>query len=580
MSTLRFLHRYVRPHWRRYALGLLLVPISVASLLLIPYLAGEAVRLLETSSGAEALGRILPWIAVTALVRGVSLFWSRYLIISASRDVEFDLRNDLFSKLQALDQLFYKRARTGDLMARSTTDVERARVITGPVVLYAAQTSCMLALALPLMLSLSWVLTLLIMVPLSLLSVAVRLIGPRVHERVLRAQETLSDLSSNAQENFAGVRVVKSFAQEDHEISSFGAVARRYLDENLRSARLASWMQPVVGGVGDVSLLSLLLAGGMLILGGSLQFSELIKFTGYQYQLLWPMISIGWIINQYLRGRVSVDRLREILARRPRVEEPAAPETPPGGAISGAVSIRSLTFGYGAEPCLHDVSIEVPRGRTVAIVGRTGSGKSTLVSLIARLYPVPDGAIFVDGVDVNRLPLGLLRRAIGFVPQESFLFSRTVAENIGFGTDEPRLDDVHAAAALTRLDKDLDQFPRGYDELVGERGVTLSGGQKQRAALARALLGRPRILILDDALSAVDTATEEEIVANLKRFSRDLTTLVVSHRISSIRHADRIYVLDEGRVAEEGTHDDLLRRGGIYAEMHRLQLISDELARM
>jgi ATP-binding cassette subfamily B protein len=413
-----------------------------------------------------------------------------------------------------------------------------------------------------------------------LLAFVIWRISPRIHAASKRVQDQLATLSSRAQENFAGVRVVKSFAQEDHEVASFGAVARRYLDENLGVARLSAWMQPVVGGVGDVSLLSLLLAGGLLILGGLLQFSDLIEFTGYQYLLLWPMISIGWIINQYLRGRVSVERLREILARRPLVEEPAAPAAPPGGAIEGTVSIRGLTFAYGGTTVLRDVSIEVPRGATVAIVGRTGAGKSTLVSLIARLHPVPDGAIFVDGVDVNRLPLGLLRRAIGFVPQESFLFSRTLGENLAFGADEARQDEVRAAAALTRLDKDLDQFPRGFDEIVGERGVTLSGGQKQRAAIGRALLIRPRILILDDALSAVDTSTEEEIVANLKRFTRDLTTIIVSHRISSIRHADRIYVLDEGHMAEEGTHDELLRRGGLYAEMHRLQLISDELARM
>jgi ATP-binding cassette subfamily B protein len=339
-------------------------------------------------------------------------------------------------------------------------------------------------------------------------------------------------------------------------------------------------MQPVVGGVGDLSLLSLLLAGGILILSGQLRVSDLVTFTGYQYQLLWPMISIGWIINQFLRGEVSVQRLRDILSVKPRVAEAESPLPPRGGAIEGAISIRNLSFGYGATTVLRNVSLEVPRGSTVAIVGRTGAGKSTLVSLIPRLYPAPAGTIFIDGVDVNRLPLQVLRRAIGFVPQESFLFSRTLGENVGFGADRPSLEEIQGVAALTRLDKDLDQFPRGYEEIVGERGVTLSGGQKQRTALARALLVKPKILILDDALSAVDTHTEEEIIENLKSFTRDMTTILVSHRISSIRHAERIYVIDEGMVAEEGTHDDLLGHGGLYAEIYRLQLISDELERM
>jgi ATP-binding cassette subfamily B protein len=430
------------------------------------------------------------------------------------------------------------------------------------------------------MVAVSPILTACIMLPLSLLTLAVRKIGPRVHAAVFKTQETLSELSSVGQENFAGARVNKSFAQEENEVHRFREVARRYVDRNLEVSRIAAWMHPVIGGVTDLSLISLLVIGGTLILLDRLSLSDVIKFSGYQAQLLWPMIAIGWVINQFNRGKTSVQRLREILAAEPRVQEPAEPAVPHGGHLGGQVSIRNLTFAYGGQPALTDVSLEAPAGKTIAIVGRTGAGKSTLVSLIPRILPPPDGTVFVDGIDVNRLPLGLLRQSIGFVPQESFLFSRSVSENIAFGVEDSEPEEVFSVARVSRFDKDIDQLPRGYDELVGERGVTLSGGQKSRAAIARALLIKPRILILDDALSAVDTQTEEEILQNLKRATEGLTTIIVAHRLSSLRHAHRIYVLDEGRVVEEGSHEELLRRGGAYAEIHRLQLISEELERL
>ncbi|HVR73428.1 MAG TPA: ABC transporter ATP-binding protein [Planctomycetota bacterium] len=583
MKTIRFVYPYLKPHWRGYALGLLLVPLSIAASLSTPYLTGEAVATLQSPGGrTEDLYPTLAWILILSVVGGLSLFAVRYLLIGASRKMEFDLRNHVFRHLQSLDQIYFKNARTGDIMARITADVEGVRTLAGPVIMYTARTIILLAVAIPLMASVSWLLTLCIMAPLSLLTLSVRKVGPRVHKAVARAQDVLSELSSSAQENFAGVRVVKSYAQEGAEIRTFGSVARRYLDRNLDVARISALMQPIIGGVGDVSLISLLFVGGMLLLQDKLELSDLIKFAGYQGSLLWPMISIGWVANQFHRGTASIERIQAILSVEPRVKESASPLLPESGAIEGSVSIRGLTFAYapGPKPVLKDVSLEAPRGSTVAIVGRTGAGKSTLVSLIARIYPVPDGAVFVDEIDVNRLPLSVLRRSIGFVPQESFLFSRTVSENIAFGAEEWDLEEIYGVAEVTRFEKDIDQLPRGYDELVGERGVTLSGGQKQRAAMARALFVKPKILILDDALSAVDSQTESEIVENLKRATRGLTTIVVSHRLSSIRHADRIYVLDGGRVAEEGTHAELLERHGLYSDMYRLQLISDELERM
>ena len=580
MDIFRFLYPYCRPHLTSYVVGLVLVPISIAASLGIAYLTGEATGLVSDPSRPDgAFRNVLAGILILAIVRGATLFGMRYLIISASREMEYALRNHVFRHLLSQDQLFFNGQRTGDLLTRITSDVERSRLIAGPVIMYTASTIAMLVFAVPLMASVSWLLTLLLMVPLCLPSVAVRYIGPRVHERVSLAQAALSDLSSRAQENFSGVRVVKAFAQEDYEHESFSAIARSYLSESLCAARIQSWMQPIVAGVGDLAVLSILLAGGYLILQGELNFPDFVKFFGYQMLLIWPMIAIGWVINQFQRGRASVERIQELLAIPPRVSDAGVTRNraTPLPAIEGSVSIRNLTFAFGSSPVLNNVSLEVPQGSTVAIVGRTGSGKSTLVSLLSRVYPVPPGAIFVDGTDVNQLPLGTLRRAIGFVPQESFLFSQTLEENISFGVDDPEQGAVEAVAALTRIDKDIDQFPHGYKEFVGERGVTLSGGQKQRAAISRALLIQPRILVLDDALSAVDTHTEEEILQQLRPFTKQLTTIIASHRISTIKHADRIYVLEEGKIIEEGTHEVLLKHGGVYAEIYRHQLIADEL---
>lgn len=581
METLRFLYPFCRRYWKRYLLGLLLLPPSSFAFLAIPALIREAILVLEESATPQAgLLWVIGGILACALVRGVTLFATRYLVITASRWAEYDLRNALFAHVQSLDQLFFKSSHTGDLMARMSTDVDRARIIIGPVIMYSASTLCMLLVAMPLMLSLNWTLTLFVMLPLCLLTIAVRIIGPRVHTQVLKAQETLSHMSTHAQEDFAGVRVVKAFAQEKSETHRFGESAQQYYNENLRAAKYAAWMHPVIGGVGDLGQLFIILVGGYFILSGNLKLADLIAFIGYLMLLLWPMMSIGWVVNQYQRGSASVIRIRELLSRPPAIVSVEETTSPPAGKIEGMISVRGLTFSFGNAPVLSNVSLEAPLGHTVAIIGRTGSGKSTLVSLIQRIYPVPTGTVFVDGVDVNDLDLDELRQAIGYVPQESFLFSRTINQNIAFGRPDADQKEIDAVAELVRIDKDVDQFPRGYEELVGERGVTLSGGQRQRTTLARALITRPRILILDDCLSAVDTETEEEILTNLKRHTENLTTLVISHRISSVQHADRIYVLDEGRVVEEGVHQELIKQGGVYAEIHRLQLISQQLDSM
>ena len=569
-----------------------MVPLSIGSLLAIPWLTGECVDILRESMGPQETISSLPpssqvaillvAIVIFAFTRGLSLFAIRWFIISASRKVEFDLRDRLFSHLQSLDQGFYDNWKTGDLLARCTQDVERVRVLAGPIIMYSANTACMLLIALPLMISVSGWLTLLLMVPLSLLTLSVRKIGPRVHDAVFKAQETLSNLSSLSQEDFAGIRVVKSFAQEEAESERFRKLSGDYVKDNLVTARIQAWMHPLVAGVNELSVMLLLVLGGYYLLegNGALTLGEFIKFAGYQFQLIWPMISIGWVVNQFHRASASVRRLEAILESKSNIVLPAEPVSPPSGKITGTISIRNLDFAYNGKKILEDISIEAPAGHTIAITGRTGSGKSTLLKTLPRILPVDDGRIFIDGIDINRLPAGLLRRAIGYVPQESFLFSRTISGNIGFGIDAPKEETVLSAARVSRLEKDIDQFPRGWEEQVGERGVTLSGGQKQRAALARALLVQPAILLLDDSLSSVDTQTEKEILTELRIATNSITTLVVAQRISSILHADRIYVLEAGRIAEEGSHAELIETNGLYAETYRLQLLSDELEGM
>jgi ATP-binding cassette subfamily B protein len=530
-----------------------------------------------------------------AAVGGFFRFLMRRIIIGTSRDIEYDLRNDFFAHLQRLDLAYFQRHRTGDLMSRATNDLAAVRMLIGPAVMYSTTTALVFVVTIGLMFSINARLTWYAMVPLPCVSVFVAYFGSIIHRRFAHIQEQLSEVSAMTQETLSGVRVVRAYRQEPFEIERFRLANEEYVRRNRALIRVQAMYFPSMGFLMGIGGLLVLWLGSLDVVAGEMSVGELVAFNAYLMMLTWPMIAFGWVTNLLQRGMASWKRILEVLDAQPGVTDAAtdaalggagdaaeksAEGAAEGHAIVGRLEFRHLTFAYGDDTVLHDISAVLPAGTTTAIVGPTGSGKSTLLSLLARLYEPPEGTVFLDGVDVRRIPLPVLRGAIGFVPQEPFLFGSTIAENIAFGAlgNQDHRSRVEEVAAVARLDKDLATFPAGFDTVIGERGITLSGGQKQRAAIARALMVDPTILILDDALSAVDTYTEEEIRGRLSGVMRQRTSVIVSHRVSTVRSADQILICVEGRIVERGTHDTLVAAGGVYADLYRKQLLEEELA--
>jgi ATP-binding cassette subfamily B protein len=517
-------------------------------------------------------------------VAGYFRYQMRRIIISASRGVEYDLRNAFFAHLERLPLAFFQQNRTGDLMSRATNDLSSVRMMVGPAVMYLANTIVTAIVSLSLMFSLDVRLTLLVLMPLPIVSITVRMFGVAIHKTFEEVQEKLSDMSAVVQESLTGVRVVRAYRQELPEIDRFRSANIDFFHHNRKLSRLQGAFFPTMSFFLGISALLALWLGSRDVVNGRLTVGQLVAFNAYLAQLAWPMIAFGWVTNLLERGMASWKRMLTVMDTVPSIVDES--ESRPGLAvqaapISGSIEFRHLSFLYGNREVLTDISFTIAAGETVAIVGATGSGKSTLVSLLPRLHNPPRGAVFVDGRDVRDIPLAALRGAIGFVPQEPFLFSDTLADNIALGVADAKReghDRIEAAATIAQMDKDVRDFPRGYETIVGERGITLSGGQKQRTAIARALVTDPRILILDDALSAVDTYTEEEILSRLRRVMKERTSIIISHRISTVRDADQIIVLDEGRLVEKGKHEELIRLGGIYAELYKKQLLEEELA--
>jgi ATP-binding cassette subfamily B protein len=634
MSPFRRLLGYALRYRRDFILGLGCVVVTTAVALASPLVLRDAIDDLSigvTRAKLLQYGGLLLGIGV---VGGVFRYLMRRVLIGASRHIEYDIRNDFFAHLEKLPLSYFQANRTGDLMSRATNDLNAVRMMIGPSVMYSSNTLLVFVVAIAVMLSIDARLTLLALVPLPFVSICVKKFGTAIHQRFEQIQAQLSDMSAVVQEALSGVRVVRAYRQEASEVARFRASNTEYLLRNRRLIALQGLFFPSMSFFLGLGALIALWVGSRDVISGRITVGQFVAFNAYLTMLSWPVIAFGWVTNMIQRGMASWKRMLQVLETEPAIRDFPAAGTPRSLAetagtgvasdstrpIRGDIEIRDLVFGYGGEPVLHHISARVGVGQKVAIIGPTGSGKTTLVNLLARLHEPPVETVFVDGQDVRQIPLAVLRSSIGFVPQEPFLFSDTLGDNVAFGLDgitatggtgevsgtaadgmsaradgsgrageasvpsvirqqaAARLERIEKAAAVASLDKDVADFPKGYDTLVGERGITLSGGQKQRTAIARAVVIDPAILILDDALSSVDTYTEEEILARLKAVMKTRTSIIVSHRVSTVRDADQILVLERGRIVERGSHDELIRLGGLYAALHRKQLLEEELA--
>ena len=578
IRRLAYLRRYLARYRRKLVLGLLAIFGSVAIGLANPLLVGRAIDTLRREVSPRVLLVYSGLIVCVSLLQGGFSYAQRMILVAMSRDVEFDLRNDYFASLERQAPSFFQEHPTGDLMARATNDLQAVRMLCGPAIMYIANTVMTAAGTLFFMSRINGRLTLLALVTMPVVALVTQFFGQRIHTLFQRVQERFSDLTTVAQENLAGVRVVRAYAQEEAEIERFRAINQQYVDNNRRLIGWSVSFHPLLQGLIGLASAAVLWYGGALVIRGAISVGQFVTFNFFLARLVWPMIALGWVVNLAQRGAASLGRMESVLEAVPAIrdEEPLAPAS----GLRGAVRWKRLTFDYqaGAEPVLRDVDLDVAAGQTVAVVGRTGAGKSTLLALVPRLLDPPPGSLEIDGVDARRLPLAGLRAAIGMVPQETFLFSTTIHDNIALGTPQASREEVVEAARLAGLEPDLAAFPHGLDTLVGERGLTLSGGQKQRVALARALVRNPRLLLLDDCLSAVDTHTEEIILRHLRQVFVGRTVFLVSHRISTVKEADLIVVLDRGRIVERGTHEQLIAAGGLYADLDRRQLLEEELA--
>jgi ATP-binding cassette, subfamily B, multidrug efflux pump len=582
LKSLRPLVPYLKKYRLSYIIGTICVFFNNGIWILFPQVIRRAVDDLHMGVTRHKLLTYALLLLAVAATKSIFQFLTRWVVIGVSREIEFDLRNDLFRHLEGLSYSFYQRTRTGDIMARATNDLNAVRMLLGPAIMYSANTIVFTAGALAFMLSISSKLTLYAFLPLPVVSIVVQYFGKRIHERFERIQAMFSDISARAQENFSGARVIRAYVQEDAEIAGFESSNQEYIARSLKLVRLMGMLWPTLETMLGLAIVLVLWLGGREVLYGHMSVGDFVAFNTYMVQLTWPIIALGWVINIFQRGTASMARINEILVEKPEIEDSADVKAAGEGTLPaqmrGEIEFRGLNFAYNGTPVLHNVNLRIPAGSSLAIVGPTGSGKTTLVSLIPRIYDALSETVLIDGKPVREYPLAFLRRNIGFVPQETFLFSETVRENIAFGKEDASDQEVRSAAEAASIASEIESFPEQFKTLVGERGITLSGGQKQRTAIARAIIRNPRILILDDALSSVDTHTEDKILNHLREIMQDRTTIFISHRVSTVRNADMIAVLHGGQIVELGTHDELLSRNGYYTDLYNKQLLEEELA--
>lgn len=578
MNSLKSLNKYFLRYKTKIFLGIIFILFSNAAQVYIPLLLKDSIDALQKNISYSVITEYSLLIVIVALIGGVFRFLIRTTIIIVSRRIEYDLRNDFWNHIQTLPTRFFQNNSTGNLMAHTTNDISAVRMYIGPAVMYSIDTVSKFIIVIAIMLSLNSLLTFYALIPLPLLSFLVYKLSKKIHLRFTKIQEKFSELTSKAQESFSGIRVVKSYVREDNEIEHFTQLSNDYLKRNMDKVKIQAFFMPMLFLITGISVIIIMWVGGTMVINGELTLGEIIAFVAYLSLLIWPVIAFGWVINIVQQASASMKRLLKIFAEQDDIRDNPATDQALA-ELKGDIEFKDVSFNYspGSPNVLQNISFKIESGTTLAIVGHTGSGKTTLINLIPRLFDVSEGEILIDGINVKNIPKSLLRKSIGMVSQETFLFSDTLSNNIAYGLNEADENIIENVSQISQIKKDIETFSKGYDTILGERGITLSGGQKQRTSLARALAVNPKILILDDSFSAVDTNTEEQILNSLNEFMKGRTSIIISHRISTVKNADKIIVIDNGAIVEEGDHEELIAYGGIYADLHQKQLLEEEL---